>query len=249
MSLRKSSKKQPRYKEVDVEEEQENVYKSMLTFKKVALSDKQKKLQETIKRNKIVLATGPAGTSKTFTACHTAINLLTQGLYHKVILTKPTEIVGDSGLGYLKGSMEEKVSVYLESFVSNFCEILDGKDIKMLFDTKTIEFKPVQFIRGSTFNDSIIIIDEFQSFDIKELMAIVTRLGRNSKMIFIGDINQSDINKKYVAVDIFREILEGIKDVETFEFERKDIVRDPLLIELTDRYEKMKSDGKIPQTK
>jgi phosphate starvation-inducible PhoH-like protein len=244
-----SSKKQPRY----LSEEDnivDNYASTFLKFKNVKLTPKQEELKDIIVNNKIVVATGPAGTSKTFTACYTALQLYNQNFCDKIILCKPTEIVGDTGLGYLKGTLKEKIEVYEESFISNFAEIIDGKDLKMLRENLTIEFKPVQFVRGATFKNSVVIIDEFQSFDIKELMAIVTRLGnRNCKMIFAGDINQNDINRKYVALDIFKEILDGLPEVKTFEFDRKDIVRDPLLIAIVDRYEKMKEDGKIPQTK
>lgn len=252
MAIRKNSRRKPKYLEEseNLDNYNENVYSGMLTFKKVKLSSKQEELNNVIKENKIIVVTGPAGTSKTFTACYTALQLYKENFCDKIILCKPTEIVGDTGLGYLKGTLKEKIEVYEESFISNFAEIIEGKDLKMLRDNLTIEFKPVQFIRGATFKNSVVIIDEFQSFDIKELMAIVTRLGnKNCKMIFAGDINQSDINRKYVALEYFKEILDGLPEVKTFEFERKDIIRDPLLIEIVDRYEKMKNEGRIPQTK
>lgn len=146
-------------------------------------------------------------------------------------------------------TLQEKLAVYMDSFLGVFSEIIPGSDLKELMDNNTIEFRPAQFMRGKTFNDSIVIIDEFQSFDIKTLMAIVTRLGKNSKMIFAGDINQNDINKKYVAVNIFKDIIDGLDGTSLFEFERKDIMRDPLLIEITDRYDKLKAENKLPNTK
>ncbi len=250
---KRNNKRKPKY--LDEQEDYvnlpvDNVYSGMLTFKRVQLTSKQKEMSEVIKKNKITVSTGPAGTSKTFTACYTALQLYKDGFCDKIILCKPTEIVGDTGLGYLKGTLKEKIEVYEESFISNFAEIIEGKDLRMLRENLTIEFKPVQFVRGATFKNAVVIIDEFQSFDIKELMAIVTRLGNNNcKMIFAGDISQNDINRKYVALEIFKEILEGLPEVGVFEFDRKDIVRDPLLIEIVDRYERMKSEGKIPQTK
>jgi len=229
----------------------DTVSASKINFKEgVELSDKQNLLNKLIKKNKIVLATGPAGSSKTFTACYTALQLLNDRFCSRIILCKPTEIVGNSGLGYLKGGLDEKLEPYLESFVSNFAEIVDKKLVDKMIDEKTIEFVPVQFIRGRTYNYSVVIIDEFQSFDIKELMAIVTRFGRNNcKMIFIGDINQSDINKRLVAVDVFDNILHNIDGVGKFKFEKSDIVRDPIIIEITDRYEKMKELKQLTPTK
>lgn len=248
---RSSNKKKPKY----VEDESKSyindtsVYSGMLNFKRVSLTSKQNELSEMIKRNKIIICTGPPGSSKSFSACYTALNLFNDKSINKILLCKPTEIVGDTGLGYLKGDLNEKLEVYKESFVSIFNEIIEERDVKMLFENLKIEFKPVQFIRGATYKNCILLVDEFQSFDMKSLMAIVTRLGKNCKMVFIGDVNQSDINKNYVAVDIFKELLNGIEGIEFFEFERKDIVRDPILIEITDRYEKMKAEGKIPNSK
>ena len=103
--------------------------------------------------------------------------------------------------------------------------MLTGVQLKALMDEKIIEFVPAQFVRGDTFDDSIIIIDEFQSFDISTLMAIVTRLGKNSK-----------------------HILDGVEDTDTFEFNRDDIVRDKILIDIIDNYERLEAQNSLPQT-
>src|SRR6478735_3473046 len=145
-----AKKRTPRYQDSDYELNDNHVYQEFMVFKKVTLSEKQAELSEVIKKNKITIATGPAGTSKTFTACFTALKAIKDKTCDKIILCKPTEIVGDTGLGYLKGTLEEKLLVYKESFVNNFNEMLDEKEVKMLFEKQTIEFKPVQFIRGST---------------------------------------------------------------------------------------------------
>jgi phosphate starvation-inducible PhoH-like protein len=199
--------------------------------------------------NKIITVTGPPGTSKTFIACYTAIQLFMSGKCKKIILSKPTEILsGTKDPGALPGSLDEKMAVYAESFFDAFEEILDGKDFKHLWAEKVIEFKPAQFLRGRTLKDSFIIIDEFQNFDIKALKSIVTRLGRNSTIVFMGDTKQNDINKKYVAVDIFNEIITPIKGCATFKFERNDIVREQILIDIVDRFEKFEDEGKFSET-
>lgn len=215
----------------------------------VKLTSKQQALNELVKKNKITLVTGPAGTAKTFTACYAASELLRDGLIKKIYITKPTETIGSHDLGALPGTLDEKLNVYLECFIHNFKEIIEGHHLKNLLEEKIIEFKPVQYIRGLTFKDCVLIIDESQTFDIKELMAIVTRLGSNCKMLFLGDVNQNDIDKKYVGLNIFKEIIQNLPLVSAFEFERKDIMRDPLLIEITDRYEKIKDNGQLSQTK
>ena len=111
------------------------------------------------------------------------------------------------------------MAVFAESFIDSFEEFLTPKDFKHLWDEKLIEFKPAQFLRGRSLKDSYILIDEFQNFDIKALKSIVTRLGRNSKIVFMGDTRQNDINKKYVAVDAFNEIIKPIKGCSIFAFE------------------------------
>ena len=165
------------------------------------------------------------------------------------MLSKPTEILsGTKDPGALPGSLDEKMAVYAESFFDAFDEILSRKDFKHLWDEKIIQFKPAQFLRGRTIKDSFIIIDEFQNFDIKALKSIVTRLGRNSTMVFMGDTKQNDINKKYVAVDVFNQIIRPIKGCSTFKFDRSDIVRDPILIDIIDRFEEFEDKGELPET-
>jgi len=247
---KRDKKKSAKYIETEIKES--IGYKDFIQFKNgVNLSSKQAELYQLILNNKITIATGPPGTAKTFSACYAALKLYSEGFCKKIILTKPTEIVsGTSELGFLPGDLKEKLEVYIESFIDNFKEIIDERSMKMLMDSDTIEFKPAQFVRGRTFNESVVIIDEFQSFDIKALMALVTRLGRkNCKMIFIGDTAQNDISKKFVAVDFFKAVLNGVKGAGIFQFDRSDIVRDKILIDIIDNYEKLKADGKLPQTR
>lgn len=249
------SKKRDRLSKHDQEDIYEYYEKSKVQSmgpfktKTIELTDKQLELMHTIRENKIIVATGPPGTSKTFTACFTSIIELRKMNYKNIIVTKPTEIVGGKDLGFLPGTVEEKVAVYMDSFISIFSEMLHGQTLKDFLEEKIIEFVPVQYIRGRTYTDSIIIVDEFQSFDMSTLMAIITRLGKNSKMIFIGDAKQNDINKRFVAVDTLKHILDGIKDIGVFEFKKEDIVRDPILIEIIDNYERLEAQGSLPETK
>jgi len=213
------------------------------------LTSKQKKVLSVLDENKIVTITGPPGTSKTFIACYFAIKALLAGKCKKIILSKPTEVLsGTRDPGALPGTLEEKMAVYAESFIDSFEEFLSAKDFKYLWENKLIEFKPAQFLRGRSLKDSFIIIDEFQNFDIKALKSIVTRLGRNSKIVFMGDTRQNDISKRYVAVDTFVEIISTIKGCGSFRFEKEDIVREQILIDIIDRFEKFEDDGKMPGT-
>lgn len=254
MTVRKrETKKVPKYvqDETDVYKAasktgtQEKITLKELDFK---LTKKQKELIEIIKKNKIITITGPPGTSKTFIACYSAVQSFLNYDCKKIIISKPTEVIsGTKDVGFLPGTLEEKMAVYAESFFDAFEEILEVKDFKQLWESKTIEFKPAQFLRGRTLKNSVIIIDEFQNFDIKALKSIVTRLGKGSTMIFMGDTKQNDINKKYVAVEAFNKILGGLNGYHGFNFLREDIVREQILIDIIDRFEQYEDE--LPQTK
>lgn len=219
--------------------------------KDLKLTAKQKEAVSTIYRNDITVMTGPAGTAKTFCAAYAAIKLFSKSDdYHKIIITKPTEIVSDAELGFTPGSLEEKLAVYMENFNDVFEDIVEPDSLRMMVNAKEIVFKGAQFIRGRTLKNSIIIVDEFQSFDIKTLMALATRLGKKgAKMIFCGDIKQNDINRKYVAVDIFKEIMDGLPGVALFEFTKEDNMRHPLVQMMVERFEALEAAGRIPQNK
>jgi len=214
------------------------------------LTNKQKHLVRILKSNSIITVTGPPGTSKTFISCYAAIQEFLKGKYDKIILCKPTEVLsGTKDPGALPGTLDEKMSVYAESFFDAFDEFLEAKDFKQLWDSKVIEFKPAQFLRGRSIKNAFIIIDEFQNFDSKALKSIVTRKGRNSTIVFMGDTRQNDINKKHVAVDVFNQLINEMGEgCAAFKFEREDIVRDPLLIKLMDLWEKYEDEDKWPDT-
>lgn len=250
---RRESKKLPQHALEEIEDYKNSV-KTTNEFVKIGkldfeLTKKQVELIKVLNKNKIITVTGPPGTSKTFIACYAATQALLAGKCKKIILSKPTEVLsGTRDPGALPGTLDEKMAVFAESFIDSFEEFLTPKDFKHLWDEKLIEFKPAQFLRGRSLKDSYILIDEFQNFDIKALKSIVTRLGRNSKIVFMGDTRQNDINKKYVAVDTFNEIISTIEGCDKFKFEREDIVREQILIDIIDRFEKFEDEGKMPGT-
>lgn len=254
MAIKKrEGKRTPRYvqEESDSVSSAQKIAKEFIKMKrlKFSLTDKQKELVEILKSNKIITVTGPPGTSKTFIACYAATQMFLSEEKQKIILSKPTEVLsGTKDLGALPGSLEEKLQEYVESFTDAFDEFLETKDFKHLWAEQMIEFKPAQFLRGRTLKDSFIIIDEFQNFDVKALKSIVTRLGRNSTIVFMGDTKQNDIGKRYVAVDFFIEVIKDIPGCASFEFKREDIVREKILIDIIDRFEKLEAEGKMPDT-
>ena len=227
----------------------ESINKEFGSYKSVKLSEKQYELFNGIKDARISTIVGPPGTSKTFTACWAAVKALQKGEVKRIVLVKPLETSGED-LGFLPGSEKDKVQPFMESFLDNLVEMMDGKTLKMFIDNGTIKFEPIAYMRGRTFKHSFIICDEMQNADIKQLMTTITRFGEGSKIAIIGDSRQNDINEKYVALEFFiNKILGEDEQIFHFKFERKDIVRDPLLIKIIDNYEMALAAGEIPGTK
>lgn len=188
-------------------------------------------------------------TSKTFASCYYAINCLKTHKYEKIILTKPVQEAGEN-LGFLPGSIDEKIAPHYESFVTNILKFVDKKTLERNYKDGIIENKPLAYMRGANFDDCLIIGDEFQNADIRALIMFITRMGKNSKVIICGDVSQHDIGKDYVALEYLIKLIGDVQGVGVFRFSEEDIMRHPILIEITKRYEKAKrEDDKLPKVK
>jgi phosphate starvation-inducible PhoH-like protein len=212
------------------------------SLKNVTLRQNQKKYLDTILNNDITFCYGPAGSSKTFTACLAALELLQKKEIKKVILCKPIQEAGEK-LGFLPGTVDEKVEPYLKSYKSNIEKIIGWTATHDMFGKGLIEFQPLAYMRGDTFDDALMILDEAQNADFKQLMLFVTRMGQNSKVIVAGDVSQYDIAKSKVALPEFMKLMTGIKGIGTHIFGESDIVRAKILQDIVHRYEKWKSDN------
>lgn len=209
----------------------------------IELTPKQHQLYKTIRNNILTVVQGPAGTAKTFVACYTALGLLADGKVNKIIITKPIVDAGES-IGYLPGSVDEKVAVYMKSYISTFEKILGKFMTEVLISSGIIEINLLAYMRGDTFDNSIMILDECQNVLISQLMLWATRLGKNSYACMCGDVSQYDIKEKDAKFLQFIKFTDGMKEVANFKFEKEDIVRNKFLIELTDRYERWKYSDK-----
>jgi phosphate starvation-inducible PhoH-like protein len=203
------------------------------------LTKKQEELIKIIENNILTTITGPAGTAKTICSAYAGLKLLIDGKINKIILTKPI-VQASNDLGYLKGSLDDKIMPFLDSFYQNFEKILDKETIDFLKNSGLIEFKAISFMRGSTFDNSLIILDEAQNLDVQGLMLVTCRLGKNSRLIISGDISQHDIKRQDVRLFEYIEMIEGLSDTYNFKFTIEDIMRSPFLIKLTQRYEEYK---------
>jgi len=207
----------------------------------VRLTDKQNTLYKGIRNNILTVVHGPAGTSKTYTTCYTALALLADKKIEKIIITKPIQESGEN-LGFLPGTMEDKLHPYKQSYYTTFCKIIGKTSTDMLFATEEIVFEPLAYMRGSTYDDCIMLLDECQNASIKQLMLWITRLGKDSKAVMMGDTSQYDVRKRDSGYNDFIKMVNGMDDLNLFEFSNEDIVRNKFLIQIADRYDKYRSE-------
>jgi len=208
-------------------------------LKKIQLRQNQRKYVDTITKNDITFCYGPAGTSKTFTACYTALQMLQNKEIKEVVLCKPIQEAGEK-LGHLPGDIHDKVDPYMKSYKSNIEKIIGVELTKTLFDKKVIRFEPLAYMRGDTFDDALMILDEAQNATYKQLMLFVTRMGRDSKVVVTGDVSQADIQESQVSLPGFIELMEGVKGIDVHTFKESDIVRAKILQEVVARYDRWK---------
>lgn len=232
-----SATKKPRKEE----EKPENFQLVKTDFKVLKFSHTQLQFFKTIKKNFLTVCTGPAGTAKTFMACYAALDLLKEGSHKKIILARPAVEAGEN-LGFLPGTVDEKLAPYMEGYISNMEKILENTDkLKALIGNKIIDMQPLAFMRSRTFDDTILILDEAQNADLRQIMLVVTRMGINSRIVICGDVTQWDLKARRGDLLKFSEnIVNDVEDCASFEFKREDIVRNPILVKLTDKYEEYK---------
>lgn len=181
-------------------------------------------------------------THNTYVSTFSALSLLDSGEYDRIILTKPIQESGEK-LGFLPGDVDEKIAPYMESFVTTMEKMVGYEVTKDILDRGVVEARPLAYMRGSTFDKCIMILDEAQNCDLRQLILFVTRMGETSKVIICGDVEQNDVPKAISGLLDFIKITKGIAGIESFEFMRDDIVRSKILISITDSYSKWKSNN------
>lgn len=191
----------------------------------------QKHLVTEIKNKEIVICSGLPGTGKTFLSCAVALELLKKDpRYRKIVIVKSVTTLKDEEIGFLKGTMKEKMEPFMYSFMHNFEKVIGKQNVEALRANNMIEELPIAYMRGINIDNSITIIDEAQNISIDNIRTIMTRLGENSKMIFLGDENQIDMKKKSESSLNF--IIDKFKDFEevgTVVLGEDDVVRNPLI--------------------
>ena len=191
----------------------------------ITLNDEQKHAKSLIIHNQIVIITGRAGSGKSLVSAQTALDFLQKKECEKLLVTRAAVEVGNT-LGFLPGSLDDKFDPYLEAFRENLYKCYDKLKIDEFIRTKHIEALPVQFIRGKTVDD-VLVVEEAQNLSKQEMLAILTRLGKNGKIIINGDNEQKDIRDNYNGLEYAIELskkIDGIEWIKLKENHRSDLV-------------------------
>jgi phosphate starvation-inducible PhoH-like protein len=196
----------------------------------------QKRYVDAIDEHTVVFGIGPAGTGKTYLAMAKAVQALQAKRVNRIILTRPAVEAGER-LGFLPGTLTEKIDPYLRPLYDALHDMVDPESIPRLIAAGTIEVAPLAYMRGRSLNDAFIILDEAQNTSPEQMKMFLTRLGFGSKMVVTGDVTQVDLpDGTRSGLRIVREILEGIDDVRFHLLTSADVVRHRLVTEIVDAY-------------
>ena len=189
----------------------------------------------------IVFAYGPAGTGKTFLAVAKAVSSLQQGLVKKIILSRPAVEAGEK-LGFLPGDLKDKVDPFLRPIYDALYEMMPYDQVEKKISNNTIEIAPIAFMRGRTLEDCFIILDEAQNTTRIQMKMFLTRLGKNSKMVVVGDNTQIDLISKNDSglIDASKK-LKNIKDIGFIELDQRDVIRHEVVRKIINAYEEKNS--------
>jgi phosphate starvation-inducible PhoH-like protein len=179
---------------------------------KLTLNEEQKEAKQTILDNPVTLIKGMAGSGKTLLACQIALDLVFKREMDKIIITRPT--VSKEEIGFLPGDLKEKMDPWLAPIYSNLYLLYDKEKIDKMVLENQIEIVPFAFMRGRTFPNSVVIVDECQNITHQQTEMMLGRLGKGGKMIFCGDLSQVDLkSKKDSGISFFTRLEENIKGV------------------------------------
>jgi phosphate starvation-inducible PhoH-like protein len=196
----------------------------------------QKKYVDAIRRATVTFAIGPAGTGKTYLAVATAVKALQERKVSRIILTRPAVEAGEK-LGFLPGTMFEKIDPYLKPLYDALYEMMDADAFQRLMERGTIEVAPLAFMRGRSLNDSFVILDEAQNTSPEQMKMFLTRIGFGSKAVINGDVTQTDLPAgQRSGLVVIEEILEGIEGIEFVHLGARDVVRAKIVQDIVEAY-------------
>lgn len=215
----------------DIEKSHETNVLNGINVKLKAKTENQKKLMNSMKNNTITICSGSPGSGKTYVTCAAALEILKNDpKIKKIVIAKSVTVLQDEEVGFLKGTLKEKMEPVMYSFTGNFEKIIGLQKLELLKLNGYIQELPIAYIRGITIDNALIIVDETQNITKKNVKTIMTRLGENSKLIFLGDLEQIDMKKPELsALKHILKIFSDEPEFGTVELTDDDIVRHPLI--------------------
>src|SRR5881227_1794183 len=207
----------------------------------------QRRYLEAIERTDMVFGIGPAGTGKTYLAVAMAISALVNKQVSRIVLARPAVEAGER-LGFLPGTLQEKVDPYLRPLYDALYDLLEAEKVDRYLEKNVIEIAPIAFMRGRTLNDSFIILDEAQNTTSEQMKMFVTRMGFNSKCVVTGDITQIDLptSRRSGLVEA-ADILRNVNGISFVYFDQSDVVRHHLVQRIINAYEENKTRVAVEQ--
>jgi phosphate starvation-inducible protein PhoH and related proteins len=220
------------------------------SFGKKVLAPKtvnQRRYVDAIEHNDLSFGVGPAGTGKTYLAVAMAVSAFLNKKVSRIVLTRPAVEAGER-LGFLPGTLQEKVDPYLRPLYDALFDMMDAEKVEKLLERNTIEIAPLAFMRGRTLNDCFIILDEAQNTTAEQMKMVLTRQGFNSKMVVTGDQTQIDLpgGKRSGLLEAI-EVLRGVEGIAFVNFDERDVVRHSLvqrIVRAYERYNEMTGKGR-----
>lgn len=220
-------------------QENERMYNYNNIHYAVPRNDSQSKLMRYLNNPdcKIIMVSGPAGTGKTLFSVEQGIKNYLSGNYSKIVFTRPTVGV-DEQIGFLPGSLEDKMMPWMRPIYDIFHNFMTPKDVEKLIEEQKIEISPLGFMRGRTFKNSWIVADEMQNSTVSQMKMLLTRIGENTRLIITGDCEQNDIKHGENGLEDFLNKIKGRRtdSIGSVEFDTKDVEREEVVREVLEIY-------------
>ena len=200
----------------------------------------QQKLVQMYDRNDLLFAIGPAGSGKTYTAIALAVRALKEREVKRIILTRPAVEAGEK-LGFLPGDMKEKLDPYLQPLYDALNDMIPPAKLQKYLEEGTVQIAPLAYMRGRTLDNAFVILDEAQNTTLPQIKMFLTRMGRSAKFIVTGDVTQIDLPRRCDSgLTRAMDILRSVAGIGFVEFDKRDIVRHPLVKEIVEAFDRRK---------
>jgi phosphate starvation-inducible PhoH-like protein len=203
----------------------------------------QKRLVESMHKNDMVFAVGPAGTGKTYTGVALAVKALKEKQVKRIILTRPAVEAGEN-LGFLPGDLNEKLDPYMQPLYDALRDMIPGEKLQAYIEKGTIQIAPLAFMRGRTLDNAFVILDEAQNTTHAQMKMFLTRMGKNAKFLLTGDPGQIDLPRRMISgLKESLLILKNTAGIEIIYLDDKDVIRHPLVKKIIDAYKTIEHDN------